>query len=109
MNCRSKSLRLLFILLLLSLLALGPVAGVPSALARNSPLLRRRQRFDSEHLVNLTEGDHAEGVLRAAGNVLTLLAAKVAGRVHWFLLAGVQKARGVGQEDTPSQGLEYSS
>ena len=109
MHCRSLFLRLLFILLLLGLLALGPVARVPSALARDTPLLRRRQRFDAQHLMNLTEGDHAECVLGAACNVLALLAAEVAGRVHRFLLARVQEARGVGQENTARKCLEYSS
>ena len=54
------------------------------------------------------ESNHSERVLGTAGNVLALLVGELAGRVHGLLLAGVQEAGAVGQQDPAGQRLKHS-
>jgi hypothetical protein len=46
-------------------------------------------------------------MLAAAGDVLPLLVGQLVCRVHGLLLAGVEEARTVGQEDAPGQRLKH--
>ena len=59
------------------------------------------------HLVNLSECDQPQSMLRRTRNVLSLLAGQTLGSIHRLFLARVQEAGRVWQENSSREGFEH--
>ena len=59
------------------------------------------------HLVNLSECDQPQSMLRRTCNVLSLLAGQTLGSIHRLFLARVQEAGRVWQENSSREGFEH--
>ena len=59
------------------------------------------------HLVNLSECDQPQSMLRRTRNVLSLLAGQTLGSIHRLFLARVQEPGRVWQENSSCEGFEH--
>ena len=83
---------------------------LPSAFPHQIPYFWVSMAFPRvlySHLVNLSECDQPQSMLRRTCNVLSLLAGQTLGSIHRLFLARVQEPRRVWKENSSREGFEH--